>query len=358
VGTVAYYITGHGYGHAIRSATIANKIAESTNVIFRTSVPCHFFEREMHRNYVVAPARFDCGCLQTNSVSVSIKETLNEYRVLAHKNRELLHSEVCWCRENGVTLIVSDITPFAFEVANAASIPSIAITNFTWYDIYHDYLNEVPEFLPFLEEIKSQYCMADISLSLSPALPMEYFSTQKSMPLVGRCGNSCRQDILKQYGAQNSTAKIALIYVGDFGMEGADWQKLALFKDWLFLGINDLPGAPTNYCKIDFSRIPYPDLIASADCVISKLGYGVVSECMINATALIYLPRSRFVEYPVLEDAVKKWGGGVALSEEEFISINWHAALNRAVTIVNLQPPASDGAQQCAQAIESWLHNH
>lgn len=82
----------------------------------------------------------------------------------------------------------------------------------------------------------------------------------------------------------------------------------------------------------------------------------MVSECMINATALIYLPRSRFVEYPVLEDAVKKWGGGVALSEEEFTAINWRAALSRAVTIVNFEPPVSDGAQQCAQAIESWPH--
>lgn len=356
--TIAWYITGHGFGHAIRSVTIANEIEPSVEVIFRTSVPRSFFEREMRRRYRVEYARFDCGCLQINSVSVAIKETLDAYMALAQKNRGLLDDEVCWCRENGVDLIVSDITPFAFDVAREALLPSVAVTNFTWYDIYQEYIDEFPEFTPYLGEILSQYRRADSLLSLEPALPMPYFTTQQIMPVVGRRGTVCREKILKEYATHGRASKIALIYVGDFGMEGASWQHLSLFKEWLFLGINVLPGAPDNYCTIDFNTISYPDAVASADCVISKLGYGVVSESMLNKTPLIYLPRSRFVEYPVLEAAVVVWGGGIALTEEQFISIDWEEALTRVCSIENLQTPPEDGALKCAHILTTKACRH
>ena len=46
-----------------------------------------------------------------------------------------------------------------------------------------------------------------------------------------------------------------------------------------------------------------PDLIRAADAVLGKLGYGFVSECVTNGTALIYVPRvdwpeERFLEVP------------------------------------------------------------
>ncbi len=41
----------------------------------------------------------------------------------------------------------------------------------------------------------------------------------------------------------------------------------------------------------------YQDLVAAADVVVSKPGYGIVSECVANGTALLYTSRGRFIEY-------------------------------------------------------------
>jgi L-arabinokinase len=45
--------------------------------------------------------------------------------------------------------------------------------------------------------------------------------------------------------------------------------------------------------------VSYEDLVAAADVVISKPGYGIVSECVANGTALLYTSRGRFLEYDV-----------------------------------------------------------
>ena len=43
-----------------------------------------------------------------------------------------------------------------------------------------------------------------------------------------------------------------------------------------------------------------PDLVAASDVVLTKPGYGIISECVANRAALLYTSRGRFREYDVL----------------------------------------------------------
>jgi L-arabinokinase len=351
---IAYFVTSHGYGHGVRAATIANALSPEIKITFRTSLPETFFKEELKRSFNLVPAHFDCGCIQSDSVTVDIKRTLETYTLIAQKNRLLLQNEIGWCREQNVDCIVSDITPFAFEIAAKLGIPSVAVSNFTWYDIYKDYCSVVPEFQPYLEEMLEQYKKADLLLALTPALEMEYFRKNESVPIIGRIGNSIKKEIYKKYNIA-SDKKTGLIYIGDFGMDGASWEKLEGYHDWVFLGLHPLAGNPDNFRLIDKHVFRYQDLTASVDIVISKLGYGVVSECFLNGTPLIYLPRENFVEYPVLEKAVQCWGGGVCLSDLEFYGLQWSQALNILTNVTIPLAPFLNGVSQCAESIEMIL---
>ena len=44
----------------------------------------------------------------------------------------------------------------------------------------------------------------------------------------------------------------------------------------------------------------YEDLVRAVDVVVTKPGYGIISECIANDTALLYTSRGHFVEYDVL----------------------------------------------------------
>ena len=46
-----------------------------------------------------------------------------------------------------------------------------------------------------------------------------------------------------------------------------------------------------------YHELRYEDLVATAEAVVTKPGYGIVSECVANGTPLLYTSRGRFIEY-------------------------------------------------------------
>ncbi len=149
-----------------------------------------------------------------------------------------------------------------------------------------------------------------------------------------------------------------LIYTGAFGMESMQWKKIEEFREWEFFGLYPLGVTSANYHLLFKNDFRYEDIIASVDCVIGKIGYGVSTECMLNGTPLIYLPRQRFAEYPVLEKAIIEWGHGYRLSMDEFRNLQWKTALTKAVSRGRPLPMKSDGPMVCAGEIEKAVARH
>ncbi len=348
---LAYYITSHGYGHAVRSCVICNCLSPETQLVVRTLLPQAFFKQELTRPFIYAPRAFDCGCVQPDGVTVDVERTIAAYKKIAEDNTAALAGEAQWLVDNRIDGIVSDIAPFAFEAARRAGVASVAASNFTWYDIYKEYCEVVPDFFPYLEKIKTQYGMADLLLELERTIPIDYFKSRKRVGLVGRVGRVVREKIIAAFGIVPGK-RLGLIYTGTFGMDSMAWQKLEHFREWEFFGIYPLPGNPANYHRFSKDEFRYQDLIASVDVMVAKVGYGVYAECLLNAAPLIYLPREGFAEYPALDAAIREWGHGYCLSREEYYGLKWEEALDAAVSKQRPLPVQSNGATECAKAIE------
>ncbi len=352
-----YYITSHGYGHAARTAAVCNQLSLETEVVLRTAVPRGFFEEEIARPFSYAPASFDCGCLQTDGITVHVGNTVDAYRAIADRNAAHAEREAAWVKENRISLIASDIVPFAFEVAAMAGVPSVAATNFTWYTIYEEYGARYPEFGPCLDNIRSQYAKANLLLSMFPANEMPYFSRIVDIAPVGRVGVNVRSSLAARYGF-GALKKIGMIYAGNFGMDAIPWKELEHFAEWEFFGLYALPGAPANYHQLSKKQFRYQDCIASADAMISKLGYGTCAECMLGGLPLVYLPRENFAEFPVLHRAMSDWGHGYMLSKDDFYRLSWDRALSSIAQRPRPARMSSDGALRCAREMEKLFQSH
>jgi L-arabinokinase len=92
-------------------------------------------------------------------------------------------------------------------------------------------------------------------------------------------------------------------------------------------------------------------LTASADVVISKPGYGVVSECFLNGTPLLYIPRMDFAEYPVLKAAIDSWGGGIQIAERMLSTCEWFDLLDEIVKRKIAPLTHKDGVQLAIREI-------
>ena len=110
------------------------------------------------------------------------------------------------------------------------------------------------------------------------------------------------------------------------------------------------PQRPSNLHAVPSPDWPGGDLIASCDAVFAKAGYGTVCEAMVSGTPLIYPHRSGFAEHRILDQCMRKWGGGVPISAREFRSLRLNRAIGRALAMeVGAPPFAGDGAMRVAR---------
>ena len=351
---ICYYVTSHGYGHGVRTIAVCSSFSPAIELTIRTALPETFFRRELGEMLAWHGAAFDCGCLQTDGVTVDIAATIDCYCECARRNRVLLPQEVQWLKEERFDGVVSDTVPFAFEAAAQAGLPSCAVANFTWYDIYLPYCIRYPHFAPVVETIREQYQMATHLVEAAPALPMPFFGTRTKVGVIGKRGRCRRKQLMQQLGLAQGTA-IGLIYTGTFGMERVEWRRLESCSGWFFIGVTELGCAVRNYAVVDTAAFPVRDLAASADCIISKIGYGIYADCLLNGTPLVYLPRSEFAEYPVLEAGVHAWGYGVRLTPEEYYALAWENALEQVLCLPRPLPVGDRGAAMAADVIENLL---
>src|SRR6185503_10700438 len=96
----------------------------------------------------------------------------------------------------------------------------------------------------------------------------------------------------------------------------------------------------------------YQDLVAAADVVVSKPGYGIVSECVANGAALLYTSRGRFAEYDLFVEQMPRVLRCRYIPQEDLLAGRW----SDAVAALMAQPPPPerprvDGADVAADAI-------
>ena len=99
----------------------------------------------------------------------------------------------------------------------------------------------------------------------------------------------------------------------------------------MFLLDSPLSQPVANVRAFDARRWRYADVAASVDAVVSKAGYGTLTECIANGIPLIYLPRYGFCEHEALVVGMNAWGGGIEISESAFLAGEWEAALRSAL---------------------------
>jgi len=128
--------------------SIGNEFSTKRPSDFRTAVPEVFFREELEKPFEIFPAQFDCGCIQKDSVTVDKRETLEAYLRLAGENAGRLEAEVEFLPPPGDRRDRERHHPLCLPGSPQAGLPSAAVANFTWYDIYQPYVREYPFFRP------------------------------------------------------------------------------------------------------------------------------------------------------------------------------------------------------------------
>lgn len=362
---VCFYISGHGFGHAARDVEIINalvRLEPSTQVFVRTTVPQWFLDATLDTPVERIDGPTDTGVVQPDSLSVDEDETARcaaafycGFATHVARERDLLE-------RLDADLVIGDIPPLAFAAAAAARVRSIALGNFTWDWIYAGYPHFETRAPGVCRLIADANALATLTLRMPFAGGFEAMAPIEDVPLVARHASHDRAHTRRRL-ALDDGRPIVLATFGGHGraipLEPAAARAAftIVATEYEVRGTATVPNLRVFAAgELRAAGITYTDLLAASDVVATKLGYGIVSECLANDVPLLYTTRGGFREQEVFQREMPAVMRCACISREQLTAGDWAEGIDRLLA----QPaPArrmpSNGADVVARRILDFV---
>lgn len=299
-----YYITGHGYGHAMRSALVIEAMLArqpDMQVHVRTAAPRRIFDSLGSRVHYHDVA-LDPGSIEIDALTIDWAATLRAVRETIDRKVAIVARERQFIADQGIGLIVADIPFLAGYVAEAAGLPAWAVGNFTWDWIYQAQLDDPED--PILQIATAGYQKMTGLLRLPFPHPTPQFRQVIDVPLITAA--TCQ--------ARRSPAEPPCVLIAQRGgvCPGAIERAVRSCPELRFIGWNiqgDVQGKAkaSRLAELPNLRLIGPEdgasfneVLAGCDAVISKPGHGIVSDCIALGVGLLWPPRDYFREDAML----------------------------------------------------------
>jgi hypothetical protein len=321
---VLFYVSGHGYGHATRMAEVLRAGAPHWSAIVRTTAPARLFPGSP-----VERATIDAAVAESpDTLRIDPGATRRNWTAFLDQRAAIIDREVSYVRRSGVRVIVADIPLVAGEIADAAGVPCVGISNFTWswilephapdlvpaidaaYARFHEYWR-----LPFHHpDDRSTFPSVVETPLIAPALPPRHRIDDRPTILVGFRG-ALPETALQRAIAESPDLRFLTLEDGDFA--------------WL---------------------------AAASDVILAKLGYGLAATCSAHKIRLLHAPREGFREDEITSVEVGRYTALRPIPLDDLETGNWRPHLDR--LLADPIPAATipdDGATVCAERIRSLL---
>lgn len=350
----AYYVTGHGFGHATRVVEVVRHlIAAGHNVHVVTGAPDFVFTSEIQSaNLHIRKDVLDCGAVQADALTVDRLASLEKYSETAVVRRaSILDAEVQWLHSIKADLVVSDVVPVACRAAADAGIRSVCVTNFSWDFIYAEYVMAAGNHhRSIVWQIAEDYSHCKFLLRLPGYCPMPAFRDVIDVPLVVRRLHKSRSEVRKELRIGEDVKLV----IFNFGGQPAGWnlKKEWLPEGWMCLvcGASEKQELPPNFVRL--AKDAYtPDLMAASDCMLGKIGYGTVSEALAYKLPFVFVRRDYFNEEPFLRNMLEYYQGGVEMIRRDLLTGHWTPYLERALTLSPCYDGAINGGEVAARIL-------
>jgi UDP:flavonoid glycosyltransferase YjiC (YdhE family) len=351
--SILYYISGHGYGHAVRSNQVIRALRRARpdlQIHVRSTAPKWLFGDPVFPVSHTSRS-IDMGIIQPNSLEMDLQGTLLACRALHDALPGIMTQEIAFVRDDQIAVIVGDIPPACFEIAARAKIPSVAITNFTWDVIYSAYVDRHRDFLSLITEMRGFYEKASLALTLPYPCDMSVFPRRQAIPWVTRVSRLTKEQARRKFNLPQS-ATIVLLSFGGMGLNSLPWDRLKGLKDFFFVATGPGEVSRGNLLVLSDAQRHYEDLLRGVDVIVTKPGYGIVADVISHHVPILYTDRGEFPEYPRLVEALHDCATAEYLPQSELLAGNVGSYLEVLLSKNSNWPRMPvDGADVAAQEI-------
>lgn len=318
---IAFYITNHGYGHASRNVPIIMKIldnCENSIVYIKTAPEQAAFMRRNLKKYkgsiIYDTSYYDAGLIlnaatyeiDIDMLSTNIKQYLNNWNIY-------IKNECKFFQQENISVVISDIIPWPLIAAKKCNIPSILLCNFTWYEMYKEYLPE-SLYMPYY----NAYNYADkiFLYAFGNSSILNYYKHVEQISMVSRRVNQHNvKTILDKY-----VQPLLFVSVGKSIVMNSKYD-VSAFKGTVFTtaGVS-LDGE--NVIQLPLNTINTQDYICASDYVISKTGWSSLAEIFLNKKRAAIIPRGNNSEDNYVMQKIEEIKCGISCTFDDLHNIN------------------------------------
>ena len=332
---ILYFISDHGLGHLTRSIAIMREFENKVEFFIRNS-NTEFIDKSLD-NAKIFSGKTDQGTIHSNNgISIdwekskaAIDTWYNEFDSNLIKEQEII-SKI------DPDLIISDVSPLPLAISQKLSIPSIVISNFTWLDMF----SKIPNFQNSL--LSELYENASMCIQLPLSTQMNIFKNKQKVGLVCKKTTESNDVVRKKLGVGSSKFLILINLPANFNVNIPSESNIQVVSTGAKVNSNDL-----------IMIKPWTEgqnLIASSDLVVSKCGYGMISECLTNGVPIKFLMDENHPEQKAMNDELDSLGMNCSID-------NWNTnTFSIDLNVSKFQPKKNDNSK-AKELILEFLHN-
>ena len=278
---------------------------------------------------------------EDDALTINAGQSLHKLKALVARREAVVAEEVAALRAVGPELIVSDVPFLAGDVADAAGVPCVAVSNFSWDWIYEPLFagdaRLAGRYAQLSPVVRGGYARISAALQLPFGGLGDAFRKVFPVPLVAGRGTRKKSEVLAAAGLDADDPRPRVLVGMRGGLPEATVAVAAADSpDFLLIVPGDAPGgaapggaapggaAPGGAPQPNLVRVAtgpgldFTDLVSVCDVVVSKLGYGTVAECIAGGARMLWPRRSGFREDDVMTAELPRYLPAREIPREDF----------------------------------------
>jgi hypothetical protein len=275
---LCFSITAHGFGHGAISCSVINRLLTHyphIKVSVMTLLAKRYLDSRLTGDFDYYDVGSDFGMLMSSPIGIDIKNSRDKYQHLFENWQQCVDVEKQLLAMMQPDILISNISPISLDAAHQLGIKTASVAPFNWAQIYQAYcLDNSVNTQAVYQKMHSVYQAVEQVFKPLPFVPLND-GNEIAIASINDQPTTDLTALLKHLPL--GIKKIGLIALGGlpFPLDLNNWPEEPGLQ-WLV--DQSIPPLRSDMTQIASLPIPFLQLVATSDFIITKPGYGTYCE--------------------------------------------------------------------------------
>lgn len=298
---LCFYLSDHGFGHIARNIPlIAEAVRRTSGFVYVVCGERHLefakanlqemLTAEQLARVLYHAEHTDVGLiLQSGTLLVDSEALTIACKQYLAELPEHAKQEAEWLRRHEIAAALCDMPLWSISACEQAGVPLLYVGNFTWTELYREFL---PEHIWKAYATEYQKIRHGMLYALHNSEMLEFLPDAE----LSETSLVARPFHLNEIKAIREQHAKTIVFVA-LGMSAQFTQPVSVEGvDAHFYTTEGVPLTGSNVTTVPHTTLHTQDYVAAADYVITKAGWGTVAECLLAQKPMVLFARDSVLE--------------------------------------------------------------